>query len=125
MAEVEFCSVWVHLASDLAACLELGLRSWASPKSALVDVRRRASGRTVAVTRPGVTRTASIVVLIEDRDHLEWLEGNLGRLVLVRSPRGQRVWGVFGQVDYSESRARSLPFSASLAIGEVTVSEIV
>ena len=29
MAEVEFCSVWVHLASDLADCIELGLRSWA------------------------------------------------------------------------------------------------
>ena len=125
MAEVEFCSVWVHLASDLSDCVELGLRAWSSPKSAQVDVRRRANGRTVAVTRPGVTRTASIEVLIEDRNDLEWLEAKLGRLVLIRSPRGQRVWGVFGRVDYSEPIDREIEFPASLTIGEVTVSEAV
>lgn len=125
MATVDFSTVWLHLASDLSDSVELDLRSWSSPKSSQVDVRRRANGRTVAVTLPGVTRTASVVVALTTRNQLEWLEAKLGRLVLIRSPRGQRVWGVFGLVDYSEAVYPVFPILTSLTIGEVTVSEAV
>lgn len=125
MAEVDLGTAYIALASDLTDEIAVSSMSWASAKRGNVDVRARANGRTVAVSRPGVTRTAMVVLKIEDRDDLEWLEANIARLVLVRAERGQRLWGVYSTPDYAERVWPVLPIMVTLTVNEVTVSEVV
>ena len=127
MAETDFTRVWFHLASDLTDSLELGLAAngWTSPRSGGGETRQLAAGRTVAVSRPGTTRAASVSVIITDRDQVSWLEEKINRQVLVRSPRGHRLWGVFRVVEVPEPTGRKYNVICTLSVSEVTVSEIV
>ena len=117
--------LWVQDASNLSDGVSLSMLSWSSPRVATVEARKRASGRMVAVSRPGIPREAMFGVVITDRDDLEWLETMLARLVLVRSPRGHRVWGVFGKVEFSEPGGRVFAGEATLSVAEVTTTEAV
>lgn len=123
MASVDFDTVWVQAASDLSDGVEFDLRAWSSPTVATVEVRRRAGGRLTAVAQPGVARRAYVTVQITARDDLSWLEGMCGVLVLVRSARGQRMWGVFDQVEGPEQGYPEFPLDVQFALSEVTVSE--
>lgn len=127
MAETDFTRVWFHLASDLTDSLELGLAANGVDVAALGvgETRRLAAGRTVAVTRPGTTRVASVSVIITDRDQVSWLEEKINRQVLVRSPRGHRLWGTYQVVDVPEPTGRNYNAICTLSVSEVTVSEIV
>ena len=127
MAETDFTRVWFHLASDLTDSLELNLpaNGWTSPRSGVGETRQLAAGRTVAVSRPGTTRAASISVIITSRDQVSWLEEKINRQVLVRSPRGHRLWGVYRVVEAPEPTGRNYNVICTLSVAEVTVSEIV
>ena len=125
MATVDFGTVWVQSAADLSDGVELGLRAWSSPTAAVVEVRRRAGGRLVSVSTPGVSRKVMATVAITDRDDLSWLEGMCGALVLVRGARGQRVWGVFDLVEGPEQTWPEFPIDVQFTLSEVTVSEVV
>ena len=126
MATMTSTYVWLHDATDLGGDqLQLECASWASPPAMDGDVRRRAAGRTVAVTRPGVTRTATITLRILDRDSLEWLIAHIGTLILARGPRGDRIWGTYFAVDYGEVMAFEFPLPATIHVAEVTTTEVV
>lgn len=125
MATVDFDTVWVQAGSDLSDGTEFGLRAWSSPTVASVEVRRRAGGRLAAVAKTGVARRAMVTVQITARDDLTWLESMCGVLVLVRSARGQRIWGVFDLVEGPEQGWPEFPFDVQFTLAEVTVTEVV
>ena len=97
MAETDFTRVWFHLASDLTDSLELGLAAngWTSPRSGVGETRQLAAGRTVAVSRPGTTRAASVSVITRDEIRA------FGYQSVVEALSGQR--GVYPTDDLSYS----------------------
>lgn len=125
MATMTSLYTFLHDATDLTDMLTIEGKSWASPPAQMGDVRRRAGGRTVAITRPGVTRTATITLKIDARNDLEWLIAHIGTLVLARGPRGDRIWGTYFGVDYGEIMAFEFPFAATIQVVEVTTTEVV
>lgn len=127
VAEIDFTRVWFHLASDLSDSLELDLASngWNSPLVGQGQARGLAAGRTVWVSRPGTTRMATIAVILTDRDQVSWLEEKVNRQVLIRSPRGQRLWGSYAQVEVAEPNGRTYAVVSTLSVSEVSHSEIV
>lgn len=125
MASVDFGTVWVQLAADLTDGVEVPCRGWSSPSSIPAVTRRRAGGRVVAVSSPGATRLASVSMFVESRDDLDWLRSHVGDLVLVRGPRGDRVWGVFASVETAERMFPEFPVETLVSVQEVTVSEVV
>lgn len=125
MATITSSYCWLHSAADLTDNLKIEPKAFRVPPSMAGETRRRAGGRLVAVSRPGVARTATVTVQIEARDDLEWIIDHMGTLVLVRGPRGERIWGTYWAVDWTEAAQFEFPFAVTVAVEEVTTTEVV
>lgn len=135
MAEVVFCTAWLHSASDLTDSYEFGCLGWEAKRATETKTVRRAQGRIQAVTTPGTASSAKVDVFVPDSDAAGWLDAHVGSLVLARGPRGERLWGFFKDVGQSEvlkgedlnieTSLVDIPVKVSLDISGVTVSEVV
>jgi hypothetical protein len=86
------------------------------------EVRRYGGGRRRSITRPGTERTVSFEVAHLARATLRDLRDKIGRHVLVRTPRGAKVWGIIGGLSATESTNRN-EVSVSFEVVQTTHQE--
>lgn len=135
MAEVVFCTAWLHSAADLSDSYEFGCLSWESKVSSETKTVRRSTGRIQAISTPGTTSSAKVDVFVPDSDAAGWLDAHVGSLILARGPRGERLWGFYKDAGQSEvlkgedlnieTSLIDIPVKVSLDISGTTVSEVV
>lgn len=58
------------------------------------EIRTRATGRRVSVSRPGIDRKIDVTLPHCDRTQVEWVERMTGRTLLVRDDRGRKLYGI-------------------------------
>lgn len=123
MATVNLASVVLGPVDDLAAQVALEVTSLREQDAVSGAVRTYAGGRRRSVTRAGTLRTFPITAdVLRDRLQLDLLRSWKGRLLLLRDPRGRKVFGTFYDLDVEENITTDLAFVA-LTLHEVTFSE--
>lgn len=125
MASLDFCSLVLNDAADMADVMEL------PTVSGLVvgldtpgEVRRYANGQTRLVSRPGRARRARARLPHLGRTEIQWIEQHAGRMVLVRSGQGHKFFGAYFSPDFDEV-GYTPEASTELTFSELTYSEIV
>lgn len=80
---------------------------------ASVEQRLYANGRLRGITKPGITKNPTYGAAVVDPSTQLALESVLGILVLVRSPRGGKTWGMIPSIEFEqlpEQHAASVSF---------------
>lgn len=124
MASVTLDRLWIHDADDLSSYVRLHYTDEHVDPSKTVDVRAYAGGRMRAITRPARRRQASWNVGLMSNDDRDTLEGWLGRMVMVRSPSGEKFFGVMGELPSEHVRKRG-DWDVTVTVQLVTASEAV
>lgn len=125
MASVALKTLWLNDALDLADAREFPLMSALQVTSAVQgEVRPRANGRQVFVRRAGIARTFTVTLRHCDREQIDWLDGKLGSLLLVRDDRGRKAYAVYREVPVDEI-GHTGEGHVSLTLTEVSHSEAV
>jgi hypothetical protein len=89
-----------------------------------VEVRHYGGGRRRSITRPGADRTVGFEVAHLARATLRSLRDKIGRQVLVRAPRGAKVWGIIGALSVTE-RANRDEVAVSFEVTQITHHEAI
>lgn len=125
MASVQLDAVVLALATNLADLVVLDVTSLKDTDDPNGEVRGYASGRQRNITRPGGRRVVSFTGdVVQDRDTLDKLQSWSRHLVLLRDPRGRKVYGRLSGVDVTENIAVDVA-EISATVTQVTVSELV
>jgi hypothetical protein len=125
MATVLLETVLLAPASDLSAGVELDVSAVGEQGGRRGDVRWRANGRRVAVTRAGQKVSIPLTFdVVADRALLAKIRSWEGVLLLYRDPRGRKAWCVFWQPDIEENVAVDVA-TVSLTLEELSYSEAV
>lgn len=125
MASVALETVLLAAHGDLSAQVELDVESLTERDGVDGDVRSYANGRRRSVTTAARKRTVPIRFdIVADRALLEMVRSWQGRLILLRDPRGRKVWGVFYDLEIDENVAVDVA-SVSLTVTEVSHDEAV
>lgn len=66
------------------------------------EVRKRAGGRLVSVSKPGLARQVDVYLPHCDRTQARWLEFKTGRTLLLRDDRERKFYVVYFEVDIEE-----------------------
>jgi hypothetical protein len=125
MATVLLETVLLAPASDLATGVELDVSALSEQGGSRGEVRWRANGRRVSVSRAG--RGVEIPLtfdVVADRPLLDTIRSWEGVPLLYRDPRGRKVWCVFWQPDIEENVAVDVA-TVSLTLQQVSFSEAV
>lgn len=129
MAVLDFSPfLWIARASDLSDALGLEMVTWDPTLQVPVNLSERANGRYTASTGIGRSRTLNFQAAITSRDEVSWLEDHVAMPVLVRSPRGPRLWCIYAQVQAPEPLGFGgdlYKLVVSLDFAELTVTEVV
>lgn len=127
MSGVLLTRLWVHDASDLSNNLDILVLDEAETTEADIDVRRYAGGRDRAVGGPGTRRTLPLQLRSVSRTNYYTLIGLIeqGSLVMVRLPRGRKMWGIFASTQAVEHRRVDRIDNMPLTFQEVSHDEAV
>ena len=102
MASVTFNNLWLHDVDNHASRRGFGFSESSRQADSNARVLRMANGRVVSVRTPGVERTWSVVVRYANRADAEWLLDRVGGTLLVRTPHGDRFYGVLRDLSGTE-----------------------
>lgn len=124
MAAIYLTHLWVHDATNLANYAVLRFLDEAERATAPVAVRRYAGGRYRAVSVPGTARQVPFKLVKLERPDLEALQALIGdgRFVMIRTPRGRKLWGIVDAVESQERRAIN-KVDVAFTLTEVTHDE--
>lgn len=122
MATVTLDQLWIHDADDLSSYVRLRYVDEQVDPSRNVDVRAYTAGRLRAVTRPAVRRQATWQVGLLSKADRDTLEGWIGQTVMVRSPSGEKFFGVMDGLPSEHVRKRG-DWDAKVTVRLVTASE--
>lgn len=124
MASVTLDRLYVHLASNHDDYIRIWLESEKERTSKDGEVREYAGGRMRSVVRVGRRQTLAVTHEQMARADVDKLRGYLGKLLLVREPRGRKLWAVFHDIDIDEIAPVDL-VNVTLTFHEVTHDEAV
>lgn len=88
------------------------------------EVRAYGGGRRRSITRPGANRAGEFEVALMDHSTYYNLRSKTSRTVLLRTPRGKKIWGMISALSAPERRDRNY-VACSFSITETTHSEVV
>jgi hypothetical protein len=98
MASVTFRTLWLSPADDLAAGRSFRLHDMRPVLTIPGEYRRYANGRTRLIKRAGQLRQEEVLLKHLDQASVQQLESWAGELLLMRDPRGGRLWGSYLEV---------------------------
>lgn len=123
MATVDLDVVWVNPLDDLSAGLQLDAVTGLSGDDGTDgQVQVYAGGRKRLVSGIGRAGTRRLQLGLVDQATVDALVALAGRTVLLRDPRGRRVWGAWFAVPWTD-RIITGDMDVSLDFTEVTVDE--
>lgn len=120
MARVNLTSLWMNDAEDPSDFCELPL--WATADRSdkrNVDFMPLSDGSLRAITRPGGTVTWAVAIEVCDADTLAWLRSHATKPVYVRDPDGNKIVGVYPQIDDSHLKMPGQRSSVSLTVTQI------
>ena len=122
---VTLATVWINLAANASNYQTFPLMSLLDVETVQPgSVRDYAGGRFRLVTIAGVARKATITLPECPRDQINWLQSNVGNVVLVRDDRGRKIWGAYLNPKVNENQHNGNG-DVMLVIDEITYSEVV
>lgn len=122
MASIVLDRLWIHLSDDLSAYVRLHYTSEQVTPARKVDVRGYAGGRMRSIATEQRTRKGVWQVGLLSNDDRDTLDGWLGRSVMVRSPSGEKFYGVMGEVEGAHVPKRG-DWDATLTVRMISDSE--
>lgn len=124
MASITLDTLFLHDATDLSAyvAFDADLVSLSERASHSGEVRTYAGGRQRLITRPGEPRTINVKFEYVSPSEQQALRDWIGVLLLLRDPRGRKVYGVFHEMDVSERNPIDYT-DINFAFQQVTASE--
>lgn len=124
MASISLDTVLLGPVADLTSQVRLDVASLRERDGKSGEVRTYANGRRRAVARAGRLRTVVLQAeVLRNRVLLDALRDWEGQTVLLRDPRGRKVYGVFYDLEIDENITTDLAI-VSLTLTETTVSEV-
>jgi hypothetical protein len=102
MASIDLEQVWVHDAGDLASFVRLPVRELEAAPTRRVEAREYASGRLRRISRPAHHITVSITARLLSRGMVDRLDAWTGETLMLRDPRGRKLWGFFRELGVTE-----------------------
>lgn len=125
MASVTLAEFYIHDAADLSDhVMSHGFGSASYTDVGAGEVRTYAGGRRRVIRRKGRGQTYELTMPAVSSTVIGWLEEHIGSTVLIRDPRGRKVWGVYFSTDMDYKPGPVAP-DVSLTIQSVTASEAV
>lgn len=125
-SSITLTTVWMNLASNLSQYQNFPAMSILKPSIVQPgEVRTYANGRLRLITRAGLARSYSLTLIACSRAQITWLENNVGQLFCVRDDRGRKIYATFFDVPVLEESTDPTLGDVTLALSEVTHSEIV
>lgn len=127
MTGVLLTQLWVHDASDLSNNIAVRFLDEGETWPIAAEVRRYAGGRFRAVSTPGVSRSIPMALKRSPRVDLHGLQdliGTTARLVMIRLPRGRKLWGIIADLSSIERHSFDV-VDITFTVQEVTVDEAV
>ncbi|MCU1677275.1 MAG: hypothetical protein JWM93_2033 [Frankiales bacterium] len=124
MASVAIDTVWFNDAADLSDALGVEFVTGLAPTTAVRGEQRQyGDNRLRAVVRSGISRAYDVTIGVAKRADVRWIEGHVGRLLLIRDPMGRKFYGMYFDVKPVERRGED---SADVVVNfqEVTHSEV-
>lgn len=106
MAIVLLNRLWLHDAANLADNVAIRVQQIDEEKSVDGDVRKYAGGRLRSVSSAGTRRTVEVELRLIERADVDTVKGWVGRKLMLRDPRGRKIFGVFHEVEVEEWPAR-------------------
>lgn len=119
-------TVWLNVASnqqDRMSFPNMSALSVAKVKPG--EVRRMVGGRDRLFTHEGMQRAVSATFPGCTREQVDWLEDHVGDLLCVRDDRGRKLYAAYSQVEVDELSTTTAYAHCSVALGEVTHTEVV
>lgn len=125
MALVSLDAVVLAPVDDLSSQVALEVTSLQERAAKSGEVRTYAGGRRRSVTKAGSQRSVTMgLEVIRDRPLLDRLASWQGQVLLLRDPRGRKVYGVYYDVDISENVTADFA-QVTLTLQEITYPEYV
>lgn len=125
MASIRLDTVLLGPVDDLTSQVRLDVASLRERDGKAGEVRTYANGRRRHVARAGRQRTVTVQAeVLRNRVLLHSLRSWEGQTVLLRDPRGRKVYGVFFDLEIDENITADLA-TVSLTLTETTFSEVV
>ena len=126
MTAITLATVWINLASDPSDYQSFSMLSALHVvKDKPGSVNRYASGRRRLILGAGTDYSISLTLPQLTRAQIVWLDLHVGDLVLVRDDRGRKIWCTYLSLPIDEDGADIEYGDGSLALQEVTFSEVV
>jgi hypothetical protein len=124
MASISFSGVFVAPADDLSDTIYLDTATALSgDKSRMGEIRRYAGGRTRYITTPGDVESLEVSQRYTTQAAKNTLRALVGQVVLVRSGRGDKVYGALQAVRHTEITGSQELVDISFSVTSVTHSE--
>lgn len=128
MAEVTLDHVYFHLASDLSDYCSAVTDGEASSPSVPGQVTEYAGGRLAGMSRDAEFEPVTFTLNLLNRSAYWWLKDHKGQLVMVRDEVGEKVYGIYWEVNRAEHPGAiddegRAAVDVSLTVNPVTFSE--
>lgn len=122
MTKVLLTRLWIHDAANLSDCIDVFVLDEGETTAAKVQLREYAGGRRRAVTAPGTARTIPLALRSLPRESYYRIRDLIddGREVMIRLPRGRKLWGTIAGITVTEHRRVDRIDSATLTVQEVS-----
>lgn len=125
MAQVTLDDVWFHLPDQPSSFVRATLTSEREITTRSTQVRNYAAGRRRAITRPGTSRTLFLGLDLAERVDIVQLQAWEGAVVMLRDPRGRKLWGIYDGLTVDELSGQEQVANVTLVFVEVTWDEAI